>query len=401
MKILLVEDDAETADYVRSGLVEHGLVVDVAADGSQGLFQAAGASYDVLIVDRRLPCLDGLAMVEALRAAGVRTPVLFLTTMTGVGPGERDPAQVVGVFRPGGARPPRQVMVDFIDRHRDEYGVEPICAQLPIAPSTYYECKARQADPMRLPLRTRRDGELQDNIKHLHAANFGVYGARKVWRQLQREDVVVARCTVERLMRVLGLRGVVRGGRCRTTIGDDAAQPPLDRVNRQFAASRPNQLWVADFTYVATWSGFVYVAFVVDVFARRIIGWRVARSMRTDLVLDALEQALWSGMDVRGVVHHSDRGSQFSVDEFGVQPSVGSVGDSYDNALAETVIGLYKTEVIEHRAPWRTMQAVEYATLEWVDWFNHRRLLQPISDVPPAELEASYYQAAGQLPMAA
>ena len=198
-------------------------------------------------------------------------------------------------------------------------------------------------------------------------------------------------------MRSLGLQGVVRGKRCRTTIADDTADRPLDRVNRQFRASRPNELWVADFTYVATWSGFVYVAFVVDVFARRIIGWRVARSMRTDLVLDALEQALWSRMDVRGVVHHSDRGSQYlsiryseRLAEVGVEPSVGSVGDSYDNALAETIIGLYKSELIEPRGPWRTMQAVEYATLEWVDWFNHRRLLEPIGNVPPAELEMHY-----------
>jgi transposase InsO family protein len=290
-------------------------------------------------------------------------------------------------------------MVDFIDRHRDQYGVEPICAQVPIAPSTYYECKAREADKTRLSQRTQRDGELKGDIKRVHEANFGVYGVRKVWRQLQREDIVVARCTVERLMRALGLRGVVRGRRCRTTIPEDAADRPLDRVNRQFAASRPNQLWVADFTYVATWSGFVYVAFVVDVFARRIIGWRVARSMHTDLVLDALEQALWSRMDVRGVVHHSDRGSQYlsiryseRLAEVGVEPSVGSVGDSYDNALAETIIGLYKTELIEHRGPWRTMQAVEYATLEWVDWFNHRRLLEPIGNVPPAELEMQYFR---------
>ena len=201
-------------------------------------------------------------------------------------------------------------MVEFIDRHRDVYGVEPICAQLPIAPSTYYECKARQVDPTRLPERIRRDAELNGAIQRVHAANFGVYGARKVWRQLQREDIVAARCTVERLMRTLGLQGVVRGRRCRTTIADDAAARPLDRVKRQFEASRPNQLWVADFTYVATWSGFVYVAFVIDVFARRIIGWRVARTMRAELVLDALEQAVWSRSGIEGVVHHSDRGSQ-------------------------------------------------------------------------------------------
>ncbi len=288
-------------------------------------------------------------------------------------------------------------MVDFIDENRDRYGVEPICEQLPIAPSTYYEIKARQAAPERRPERVRRDEELCAQIRRVHQDNFRVYGARKVWRQLRREDVAVARCTVERLMRRLGLQGVVRGRRCRTTIADDAAERPLDRVNRQFKASRPNELWVADFTYVATWSGFVYVAFVVDVFARRIIGWRVARTMRTDLVLDALEQALWSRVNVCGVVHHSDRGSQYlsiryseRLADFGVEPSVGSVGDSYDNALAETIIGLYKTEVIHHRGPWRSVDAVEYATLEWVDWFNHRRLLEPIGNVPPAELEMQY-----------
>ena len=249
-------------------------------------------------------------------------------------------------------------MVTFIDDHRAQYGVEPICAQLPIAPSTYYECKARQCDPARLPERTRRDAELAREIRRVHEANFRVYGARKVWRQLGRKDVVAARCTVERLMKSLSLRGVVRGRRCRTTIADESADRPLDRVNRQFKASRPNELWVADFTYVATWSGFVYVAFVNDVLARRIIGWRVARSMRTDLVLDALKQALWSRVDVHGVVHHSDRGSQYwsiryseRLAEFGLEPSVGSVGDSYDNALAETIIGLFKTEVIHHRGP--------------------------------------------------
>lgn len=226
-------------------------------------------------------------------------------------------------------------MVQFIDEHRAQYGVEPICEQLPIAPSTYYEAKARQADPQRLPARTRRDMELCSEIERVHEANFQVYGARKVWRQLRREQIDVARCTVERLMARLGLQGVVRGRRCRTTIPDDRADRPLDRVQRQFKASRPNQLWVADFTYVATWGGFVYVAFVIDVFARRIIGWRVARSMQTDLVLDALEQALWSRVDLRGVVHHSDRGSQYlsiryseRLTEAGVEPSVGSVGDS-------------------------------------------------------------------------
>jgi transposase InsO family protein len=290
-------------------------------------------------------------------------------------------------------------MVEFIDRHRDAYGVESICAQLPIAPSLYYEHKAREADPTRLPPRLARDRVLAQEIRRVYEDNFRVYGARKVWRQLGREGHVVARCTVERLMGALGLQGIVRGRKCRTTISDDRAERPLDRVNRQFQASRPNQLWVADFTYVATWAGFVYVAFVIDVFARRIIGWRVARSMSTDLVLDALEQALWARSGAKGVVHHSDRGSQYlsiryseRLAEAGIEPSVGSVGDSYDNALAETIIGLYKTEIIHQRGPWRHLEAVEYATLEWVDWFNHRRLLEPIGNVPPAELELAYYR---------
>jgi len=268
-------------------------------------------------------------------------------------------------------------MVSFIDQHRSEYGVEPICAQLPIAPSTYYEHKAREAEPERAPPRVRRDVELSSDIRRIYEENFQVYGARKVWRQLGREQVTVARCTVERLMRSLGLQGVMRGRKRRTTISEEKAFLPVDRVKRQFTAKRPNELWVADFTYVATWAGFVYVAFVIDVFARRIIGWRVARSMQTDLVLDALEQALWSRAGAKGVVHHSDPGSQYlsiryseRLAEAGVEPSVGSVGDSYDNALAETIIGLYKTEVIHRRGPWRQLDEVEYATLEWVDWFN-------------------------------
>jgi transposase InsO family protein len=290
-------------------------------------------------------------------------------------------------------------MVSFIDEHRGQYGVEPICRELPIAPSVYYEAKARQADPSRLPARSRRDAELVGEIERVHEANFRVYGARKVWRQLRRENVVAARCTVERLMRRLGLQGVVRGRRCRTTIADGDAALPGDLVKREFQAARPNQLWVADFTYVATWSGFVYTAFVIDVFARRIIGWRVARSMRTELVLDALEQAIWSRCPPKGVIHHSDHGSQYlsiryseRLTEIGVEPSTGTVGDSYDNALAETIIGLYKTEVIYHRGPWRSLEAVEYATLEWVDWFNNRRLLEPIGNVPPAEFEMQYLQ---------
>ncbi len=299
-------------------------------------------------------------------------------------------------------------MVLFIDKHRAEHGVEPICAQLPIAPSTYYECKARAADPSRLPARTRRDIELSGEIRRVYDENFLVYGARKVWRQLNREQITVARCTVERLMRSLGLQGVVRGRSCRTTISDDAADRPADLVNRQFTATRPNQLWVADITFVATWTGFVYVAFVIDVFARRIVGWRVANSLRTDLVLDALEQALCSRTGTQGLVHHSDRGCQYlsiryteRLAEAGVDASVGSVGDSYDNALAETINGLYKTEVIRHRGPWRNIDAVEYATLEWVDWFNHRRLLKPIGDVPPAELEQAYYRQLEESAMAA
>ena len=279
---------------------------------------------------------------------------------------------------------------------------------MPIAPSTYYEHKARQADPQQLPPRVQRDRALMREIRRVYEENFGLYGARKVWRQLGREAFVVARCTVERLMRSMGLSGVVRGRKCRTTIADDGAQRRLDRVNRQFQATRPNELWVADFIYVATWAGFVYVAFVIDVFARRIIGWRVARSMSAELVLDALEQALWSRSSVHGVVHHSDRGSQYlsiryseRLSQAGAQPSVGSRSDSYDNALAETIIGLYKTEVIRRRGPWRSLEAVEYATLEWVDWFNHRRLLESIGNVPPAEREASYYESTGQLPMAA
>jgi len=290
-------------------------------------------------------------------------------------------------------------MVAFVDAHRAEYGVESICAELPIAPSTYYEHKARQADPGRLPARVRRDAELCTSIQRVWGENFRVYGARKVWRQLRRDGLPVARCTVERLMGRLGLRGVVRGRRCRTTIPADIAERPLDRVQRQFTASRPDQLWVADLTYVATWAGFVYVAFIIDVFARRIVGWRVTRSLYTELVLDALEQALHARQASRGLIHHSDRGCQYlsiryteRLAEAGIEASVGSVGDSYDNALAETIIGLYKTEVIHARGPWRTLDAVEYATLEWVDWFNHRRLLESIGHVPPAEYEREYHR---------
>jgi putative transposase len=299
-------------------------------------------------------------------------------------------------------------MLAFIDAHRGEYGVESICKQLPIAPSTYYEHKSRQADPSRLPLRVQRDAELSGSIRRVWDENFWVYGARKVWRQLRREGVPVARCTVERLMRHAGLCGVVRGRRKRTTIPADTAERPLDRVQRQFVASRPNQLWIADFTYVATWAGFVYVAFVIDVFARCIVGWRVSRSMQTELVLDALEQALYARQVGEGLIHHSDRGSQYlgiryseRLKDAGVEASVGTTGDSYDNAMAETIIGLFKTEVIHARGPWRSLDAVEYATLEWVDWFNNRRLLEPIGHVPPAEFEAEYYRQQSGLAIAA
>ena len=290
-------------------------------------------------------------------------------------------------------------MISFIDEHRTEYGVEPICQQLPIAPSTYYEQKAREDDPDRLPERTRRDSSLEVDIKRVWEENFEVYGARKVWRQLNRDCIEVARCTVERLMKRLGIQGVTRGAKCWTTVSDDALARPADLVNRQFKANRPNQLWVADITFVATWVGFVYVAFIIDVFARRIVGWRVSRSLHTELVLDALEQALWSRTGTVGLIHHSDRGCQYlsiryteRLAEANIDSSVGSVGDSYDNALAETINGLYKTEVIRRRGPWKNIDEVEYATLEWVDWFNNRRLLEPIGNVPPAEYEMMYYR---------
>lgn len=293
-------------------------------------------------------------------------------------------------------------MVAFIDRHRDEYGVEPICAVLPIAPSTYYEAKARQADPARAPARVQRDAYMRDEIQRVWDANRCVYGARKVWRQLRREHVLVARCTVERLMRAEGLRGVVRGQSIRTTRPDLATERPHDLVQRAFHASRPNALWVADFTYVATWRGFVYVAFVIDVFSRRIVGWCAASSMRSELVLDALEQALYDRETDGGLVHHSDRGSQYlsiryteRLAEAGIEGSVGSRGDAYDNAMAESVIGLFKTEVIRHAGPWRGLDEVEYATLEWVAWFNTTRLLEPLGYLPPAEYEAQFQQHQG------
>jgi transposase InsO family protein len=290
-------------------------------------------------------------------------------------------------------------MTSFVDDHRDEYGVEPICAEIPIAPSTYYEQKAREANPDKIPARAKRDAELELEVRRVWEENFRVYGARKVWRQLNREKVRIAKCTTERLMRKLGIRGVVRGKGYKTTIPDLLAERPMDLVERTFSAARPNQLWVADITFVATWRGVVYTALVIDVFARRIVGWRVWNSLRTDLVLDALEQALYSRTGTEGLVHHSDRGSQYlsiryteRLAEAGIDASVGSVGDSYDNALAESIIGLYKTEVIRARGPWKNIDEVEYATLEWVDWFNNKRLLEPIGNIPPAELEKAYYE---------
>jgi transposase InsO family protein len=295
-------------------------------------------------------------------------------------------------------------MVAFIDANREEYGVEPICEVLPMAPSSYYEYKARQADPGRFPPRLQRDRELESQIQRVWDENFQVYGVRKTWRALKREDIEVARCTVARLMARLGLRGAVRGRAFKaTTVADSTLARPEDRVRRNFAAQRPNALWVSDLTYVATWRGFVYVAFVIDAYARRIVGWRVSNTLRTDLALDALEQALYerSPSTEQALVHHSDRGSQYlsiryteRLEEAGLEPSVGSVGDSYDNALAESVIGLYKTEVIRRRGPWRDLEAVEFATLQWVQWFNHRRLLEPIGHIPPAEKEAAYYREA-------
>ena len=291
-------------------------------------------------------------------------------------------------------------MIGFIDDHRGVHGVEPICKVLPIAPSTYRAQVAKRADPTRLSARARRDATLQIEVRRAFEENFGVYGARKVWRQLKREGFDVARCTVERLMQAMGLQGVIRGKPVRTTISDKSAPCPLDHVNRQFRAPRPNVLWVSDFTYVATWTGFVYVAFVIDAYARRIVGWRVSRTAHAGFVLDALEQALHDRRPVHrgGLVHHSDRGSQYvsikyteRLVEAGVEPSVGSVGDSYDNALAETINGLYKAEVIHRRGPWRSFETVEFATLEWVDWFNNRRLMEPIGNIPPAEAEERYY----------
>jgi putative transposase len=302
-------------------------------------------------------------------------------------------------------------VVAFITGHADRvsadglrWGVEPICRVLtehgvPIAPSTYYDARKRSG---RVTAEQLREEKLLLAIARVHQDNYGIYGARKVWLTLNREGIAVARCTVERLMTVLGLRGVRRGRRVRTTHPDPAAARPADLVQREFNPARPDALWVADFTYIATWAGFVYVAFVIDAFSRRILGWRAAASMRTDLVLDALEMAIWARggiAELVGLIHHSDAGSQYTsirftqrLAEAGAAPSVGSVGDAYDNALAETEIGLFKTELIKQRGPWRSLDQVEIATLEWVDWFNNRRLHTACADLTPAEFEQVHYR---------
>jgi putative transposase len=289
-------------------------------------------------------------------------------------------------------------VIAYIDAHRDRFGVEPICTALQFAPSTYWSAKGRARSA-----RTVRDEALKAHIARVHAENFGVYGAPKIWAQLNREGISVARCTVERLMRDLGLRGAVRGRPRRTTVPAEAVERPRDLVDRQFRAEAPNRLWVADLTYVRTWAGFVYVAFITDVFSRRIVGWQASTSLRTDLALHALEQAIWDrsrpGEGLDGLIHHSDRGVQYlairyteRLAEVGVTNSVGSRGDSFDNAMAESIIGLYKTELVRNRGPWRGLDDLELATLEWVDWFNHRRLFHDLGRIPPAEFEDRYYR---------
>src|SRR5262249_7726418 len=295
-------------------------------------------------------------------------------------------------------------MVTFIDQHRTPYGVEPICRLLPIAPSTYYRYKVQQRDPTKRSARAQQDAVLRAIIRRIWTEHHEVYGHRKVYRQMGNEHLRTARCRVRRLMREMGLKGATRG-RAWVTTTQPAPAPdrPRDLVDRQFTATRPNQLWVADFTYVATWRGFGYVAFVIDVFSRRIVGWRASTSLQTDFVLDALEQAIYARRTERldGLVHHSDRGTQYlsmrytdRLADQSIAPSVGSRGDSYDNALAESIIGLFKTELIQRLGPWRTVEAVEFATLDWVDWFNTRRLLGPIGYLPPAGYEARYYEQA-------
>ena len=300
--------------------------------------------------------------------------------------------------------------MSFIDAHRKDLGIEPICRELAIAPSSYHEHAARLADPDKRSTRALRDDEIKRHIQRVHAASFGLYGIRKVWHQLRREKITVARCTVERLMNAMELAGVRRGKKTITTVSNPKAPCPLDKVNREFKVQRPNTLWVVDFTYVHTWAGFVYVAFVIDAFARRIVGWKVSKTATASFVLDALEQAIHARRPSPedGLIHHSDRGVQYlamnytqRLAEANLVPSVGSVGDSYDNALAETINGLYKAEVIWRQRSWPTASAVEMATLNWVDWFNNQRLFGPIGHIPPAEAEDNYYAALNALDMVA
>ena len=289
-------------------------------------------------------------------------------------------------------------MITFIKEHRDIYGVEPICRVLQIAPSTFYARLTIENDPNKASTRSKRDAELRPEMKRVWEDNQSVYGARKLWHAMKREKFDIALCTVERLMRDIGIEGVWRGKKVKTTWPDKALPCPMDRVNRQFRATMPNQLWVSDFTYVSTWQGFVYVAFVINTFANKIVGWRASRSQQTQFVLDALEQALYERRPSDSLIHHSDRGSQYlsikyteRLADAGLEPSVGTVGDSYDNALAETMIGLFKAEVIHRLGPWKSAEAVEWQTLKWVDWFNNRRLLEPIGYITPKEAEENYY----------
>ncbi|HHH3837859.1 TPA: IS3 family transposase [Escherichia coli] len=313
--------------------------------------------------------------------------------------------QASAYFGEGGVRPPLEKMMPLLDKLREQYGVGPLCSELHIAPSTYYHCQQQRHHPDKRSARAQRDDWLKKEIQRVYDENHKVYGVRKVWRQLLREGIRVARCTVARLMAVMGLAGVLRGKKVRTTISRKAVAAG-DRVNRQFVAERPDQLWVADFTYVSTWQGFVYVAFIIDVFAGYIVGWRVSSSMETTFVLDALEQALWARRP-SGTIHHSDKGSQYvslaytqRLKEAGLLASTGSTGDSYDNAMAESINGLYKAEVI-HRKSWRNRAEVELATLTWVDWYNNRRLLERLGHTPPAEAEKAYYASIGNDDLAA
>ncbi|EOU5284417.1 IS3 family transposase [Escherichia coli] len=313
--------------------------------------------------------------------------------------------QASAYFGEGGARPPLEKMMPLLDKLREQYGVGPVCSELHIAPSTYYHCQQQRHHPDKRSARAQHDDWLKREIQRVYDENHQVYGVRKVWRQLLREGIRVARCTVARLMAVMGLAGVLRGKKVRTTISRKAVAAG-DRVNRQFVAERPDQLWVADFTYVSTWRGFVYVAFIIDVFAGYIVGWRVSSSMETTFVLDALEQALWARRP-SGTVHHSDKGSQYvslaytqRLKEAGLLASTGSTGDSYDNAMAESINGLYKAEVI-HRKSWKNRAEVELATLTWVDWYNNRRLLERLGHTPPAEAEKAYYASIGNDDLAA